>query len=253
MKATPRVEHILGRLSDRGRVEVRALAAELAVSEMTVRRDLEALEAQGLCRRVHGGAVAAPSRSYEPPFALRAERDRDAKARIGKAAAELVDTGETLFLDVGTTTLAVAEALRGREGITVLTPSLKVAAALADEPHVRVLVPGGTIRPGEHSMVGSLAERGVGEFHVDSAVLGVGGFDPAAGLSEFNLEDAAVKRAAIGRARRVVVVATADKLGVVAFCAIAPPDAVDLLVTDADAADPRVRALADAGVSVRTV
>lgn len=250
MNAAARHEQILSALRAHGRVEVAELAGVFGVSEMTVRRDLEQLESQGLCRRVHGGAVPAASRSYEPPFRVRAAQQVDAKGRIGKAVAATLADHETVLLDIGTTTLEVARALKGRQGLTVVTHSVRIASELADEQGLRVICLGGIVRPGEQSLVGRATEEAMQQFYVDVCVLGVGGLDAEAGLTEFNLDDAAIKRVAIQRGRRVVVAADTSKLGGVAFAAIAPIDVVDTVVTDAPADHPEVAKLLRTEVGV---
>lgn len=253
MKRPHRLEAILDTIASDGQVMVGEAAERFGVSDMTVRRDLEELERQGLCRRVHGGAVSAVSRSYEPAFAVRSEQSNDAKNRIGQDVADQLVQGETVFLDIGTSTLVVAEALRGRQSLTIITPSLRIASLLADEANLRVILTGGVVRPGERSLVGSMAETFLQQFFVDVAVLGVGGIDADAGLTEFNLDDAAIKRAAIGRARRIIVAADASKIGEVAFAGIAPASAVDVLVTDATLTHPSIAPLMDAGIDVHSV
>lgn len=250
MDPTERSEQTLETLHASGRIEVRDLASRFQVSEMTVRRDLEWLEERGLCRRVHGGAVRVASRSYEPPFALRQGQATDAKRRIGEAMAQLLHDGETVMLDTGTSALAVAQALRGRDGLTVLTASLPIATALADEPGLRIIVLGGLLRAGEHSMVGATTVQAMEQFHVDVCVLGAGGVDAAAGLTEFHLEDAAVKRAVLGRSRRVMVAADASKLGTVAFTTVCAADRIDILVTDVDPSTLAATELIDLGVEL---
>lgn len=253
MKKSARFEAVLDALGTTGRVEVGPLAERFGVSEMTVRRDLEELERQGLCRRVHGGAVPAVSRSYEPPFAVREQQAAAAKDKIAAGVVDLLGSGETVLLDIGTTTLAVARALQGRSNLTVLTPSLPIANLLADEPGLRVICLGGTARPGERSLVGSLTEEAIRQFYVDVCVLGVGGLDPVAGLTEFNVDDAAVKRAALERSQRLIVAADQSKLGSVAFAVVAPAERIDTLVTDAGPENAYVGPLEDLGVDVRTV
>jgi DeoR/GlpR family transcriptional regulator of sugar metabolism len=253
MDVRARRELCLQILERRGRVSVAELALKASVSEMTIRRDLEALEREGVLRRVHGGAVSAVSMSYEPPFAVRAQRAVAAKERIGRAAADLLAEGETVILDVGTTTLEVAKALRGRRNLTVLTPSLRVADVLAPEPGLRLMLTGGVIRPGELSLVGDLAEAAFRDLRFDTFVMGVGGVDPEEGLTEFNPDDARVKRAALASARRCVVVADGSKLGKVAFARICPVERVDVLVTDREAPAELVTALEAAEVEVVTV
>jgi DeoR/GlpR family transcriptional regulator of sugar metabolism len=253
MGRSERFEAELAVLTEHGQVEVGDLARRLDVSDMTVRRDLEELERRGLLRRVHGGAVPAVSRSYEPPFTVREQRAAEAKRAIAAEATTLFEDGDTILVDVGTTTLEVARALRGRANLTVLTPSLPVANLLADEAGIRLICLGGVARPGERSLVGSLAAHALRQFYVDVCVLGVGGLDAKAGLTEFNLDDAEVKRAALERSHRLIVAADATKLGTVAFAVVAPADRIDVLITDAPPAHPELLAFRDLGVEVRTV
>jgi DeoR/GlpR family transcriptional regulator of sugar metabolism len=238
-------------LATQGEVSVADLSRRAGVSEMTVRRDLSALEGRGALIRLHGRAVVLVSRSYEPPFDVRVESARSAKENIGTVCADLIAEGETLVLDVGTTTLAVARALKGRRNITVLTPSLPIANLLAEEPGIRVMLTGGVIRHGERSLIGELAAASFREYRFDTVVLGVGGIDAVDGLTEYNVDDARVKRAAIENARRMIVVADATKLGRVAFVRICPIERVDMLITDHAAPAHEVASIRDAGVEVR--
>lgn len=244
---------IVAALEQNGQIEVTQLAAEFDVSEMTIRRDLEELEHRGLCRRVHGGAVTAGIRGYEPPFEVRREQNLDAKMRIGQRAAELIASGETVLLDIGTTTLQVAHALRPRYNVSVITPSLDIAILLADEPGIRSICLGGHVRRGEHSTVGSLAERSLHDFHVDVCILSAGGVSVAGGITEYHSEGAQMKRAMIDRAQRLVVVADESKLGAVTFAVVAPISVVDTLVTSARESNEHLLATRNAGVHVINV
>jgi DeoR family transcriptional regulator of aga operon len=243
---------VLEQLQKDGEVSVAELSRDAGVSEMTIRRDLEALERAGALRRVHGGAISGVSRSYEPPFALRVGRRTDAKERIGRLAASLIADGDTAVIDVGSTALEFARALRTASRLTILTPSLRVADELSENASLRVIVTGGIARPGELSLVGYLAERAFEELHADVVFLGVGGVDLVAGLTEFNLDDSRVKRAALATARRCVVLADSTKLGRVAFASVSPLDRVDVLVTDSDADPAALEPIREAGVEVLT-
>lgn len=241
---------VLDLLESKGEVTVAELSVLAAVSEMTVRRDLEALEREGALKRVHGGAITAVSRSYEPPYGVRAQRQVEEKERVGHLAASLLGDGETVILDVGTTTLEVARALQGRRNLTVLTASLRAAQILREEPGIRLMVTGGLLRSGELSLVGDLAERTFADFQFDTFLMGVGGIEAEAGLTEFNLDDARVKRAALESARRCVVVADSTKLGKVAFARICPLEAVDAVITDSAAPEEALDCLRAADVEV---
>lgn len=252
MNAEGRRQLVLEALEERREVAVAALSETAGVSEMTIRRDLEALEREGLLKRVHGGAVSSVSRGYEPPYALRLSRERDVKRAIGERAASLVDDGDTIAVDVGTTTLELARALAIAENLTVLTPSLRVAELLTTNPGIRTIVTGGIARHGELSLVGDLAERAFEQLHCDTAFLGAGGVDPRAGVTEFNLEDTRVKRAALASARRVVILVDASKLGNVALATICPLERVDVLVTDQSASEETLEPIREMGVEVLT-
>jgi DeoR/GlpR family transcriptional regulator of sugar metabolism len=248
--ATERHDLILRLLEADGRVSVAALSTQTSVSEMTIRRDLETLESAGALSRVHGGAVPAQSQSYEPPFAVRAARHVEAKRRIGTAAAGLVHDGETVILDAGTTTIEVANALRGRRNLRLLALSLHIADMLVDEPGLTVMLPGGTARPGERSLIGELVLRGFRDLSFDTVFLTAGGVDLEHGISEYNLDDAAVKRAAFASARRRIAVADSSKLDRAAFARVAPLEQLDVLVTDDNAPPEFVKAVREIGVEV---
>jgi DeoR/GlpR family transcriptional regulator of sugar metabolism len=245
-----RRQAVLRRLTALGEVGFGDLAEEFDVSEMTIRRDVETLESEGLARRVRGGAISVVSRSYEPPFAVRATTSADAKAVIGAAAARLVNDGDTVIIDVGTTTLELARALHGRRGLIVVTASLPVALELGSDPDIRVVVTGGQVRQGELSLTGGMAEEAFTTMNCDLAFIGVAGICATPGLTEYNPDDARVKRAAIDAARRAIVLADTSKLGKVTFSTVAPLSAIDALVTDAPAGNPDVREIAAAGVDI---
>jgi DeoR/GlpR family transcriptional regulator of sugar metabolism len=243
---------IIEALQAKGRVGVAELSALAGVSQMTVRRDLEALEQDGLLQRVHGGAVSTISGSYEPPYAVRSRLGSAEKGRIGAAAAALIGPNETVIIDGGTTALAVARALRGRRQLTVCVLSVQAAAELADEPGIRVIAAGGDVRPGEQYFVGPLAERVFEDLRFDTFVMSVGGIHAEQGLTDFNPDDARVKRVAVASSRRRIVVADSSKLGRVTFAAIGPITVADVLVTDDGATEEQVGPLRRAGVQVTT-
>lgn len=220
-----------------GRVTLGELAERLGVSEMTVRRDLDQLQERGLVQRVRGGAVALDVPVERAGFAVREPWSTGAKGRIGRAAAGLVEPGATVLLDAGTTTAEVAGYLVGRAPLTVAVLSLQAAARLADQPGIRLLVIGGESRAGERSLVGPLALAALEQLRFDTFVMSIGAVHAGLGYSEFDLDDAAVKRAALRRAGRTIVVADATKLGVQAFARVGPLDAADVLVTDAPPGD----------------
>jgi DeoR/GlpR family transcriptional regulator of sugar metabolism len=250
LNANKRHDQILQLLDTEGRLMVSDLAVRLDVSEMTIRRDFEVLEQSGMLSRVHGGAVPADSRSYEPPFAIRLGRNLAAKQRIGQAAAGLLRDGETVILDAGTTTLEVARALRGRKNLRIMALSLHIADLLVDEVGITTMLSGGVARPGERSFIGTLAEQTFRELSFDTVFLTVGGIDPGIGLTEYNLDDAGIKRAACASARRRIAVADSSKIGKNAFVKICAIDDLDILITDSAAPDDVLNQFRKAGVEV---
>ena len=223
---------ILRLIEDRGSVSVVDLAERLNVSMMTIRRDLMDLEREGSVRRVHGGAVSVRGRSYEPLYTMRAGMMQSQKERIGRLAASLVAEGDSIALDIGTTTLEVARALVGRRNLTVLTPSLHIANLFLNQPEIRVIVTGGIMRTVEGSLVGELARAAFKRLHVDRLFLGVACIDAAYGLSEYNWDDALIKQAMIESSKEVIVVADSAKFSKVAFAHVADFRQVHKVVTD---------------------
>lgn len=245
-----RHQTIINQLEDKGVVSVADLVKEFKVSEMTIRRDLDLLENQGLLKRIHGGAVSQRGRSYEPPFLLRTSENQDKKQRIGQAAAALINNGDSITLDVGTTTLEIARNLASKQDLTVITPSLQIASELVHHPGIRLVLTGGILRPGELSMTGHLAERVFSEIYVDKLFLGAGAVDLVAGISEFNMEDTLVKRAMIKTAKRIILVCDSSKFNQVAFASIMPLEAIHTVVTDTDLDPGLARKIQTAGIEL---
>ena len=252
MASTERHRQIVEAVRAEGRLGVAELAALTGASEMTVRRDLEILAGQGVLERYRGGARSLLLRGEEPPFAIRATEGRAAKQRIAAEVAGLVADGETVVLDSGTTCLEVARALEQRR-LTVMPLSLHAANALTGAPRLRLIMPGGEPRPGELALTGPLTESALAALRFDTAVLGCCGLTAADGLTAYDLAEAAVKRAAIASARRVIAVADAAKLSRTALAHVVPAAALHTVVTDDRAPRDEVDALTAAGVTVRTV
>ncbi len=245
-----RQQAILDLINAHGAVEVTDLVGRFNVSEMTIRRDLDILEHKSLLRRVHGGAVNDRGRSYEPPFITRSLAHQAEKERIGRAAAGLVENGDSLTLDVGTTTLEVARNLLEKQNLTILTACFQIGALLADHPGIHLILSGGILRSGELSMVGHLAERFFEDFYVDKLFLAAAGIDFDAGLTEYNLEDTLVKKAMLRNAKEIILVADASKFNRIAFTAIAPLKSVNRIVTNREVDPEIVRRLEDKNIEV---
>ena len=228
-----RIAEIVGRA---GFISVMEAAGKLGVSGMTIRRDLEVLESRGLLVRTHGGAVATtPGRgevydAEEPAFERRRRRNAAAKARIARAAAGLVGANETIALDVGTSTLALAEELAARTDLRVFTNNLRAAMALS-RGRSPVYIFGGQLRGPEFAVIGSVATTQVKDYYFDRLFLGVSGITET-GLYDYMLEDTEVKRAFLERARQVVVLCDSSKFDHRALARICGLEQVHVLVTD---------------------
>ena len=248
MLAAQRRDLLLERLRVDGRLVAKDLAAELGVSEDSVRRDLRELAAAGLCQRVYGGALPV-----SPAIADHAGRERlepASKERVATLAARLVAPGSTVIIDGGTTALAVAHALPPDLAATVVTHSPTVAAALVDHRDVEVFLLGGRLF--KHSLVtcGAAAVEAAQGVTADLFLLGVTGVHHEAGLTTGDADEAAMKRALARRAADTYVLASAEKIGAASRFAVLPLGDVTALVTDADPASPAVRDLAAAGVQL---
>jgi DeoR/GlpR family transcriptional regulator of sugar metabolism len=234
MLAAERQAYIVAELERREAVRVTELAASLGVSEMTIRRDIEHLEQQGLARRVHGGAARPTEVGFtELGFEVKSEHRPDAKSAIALRAVELVRPGATIFVTAGTTTFAFAHLLAAVPDLTVATNSIKVAEALgtAVPGGMRTILTGGERTPSE-ALVGPLATSTLRQLHVETCFMGVHGLHPRAGLTTPNMLEAEANRAAAEAAERLVVLADHSKYGLVGLARILPLSAVDTLITD---------------------
>ncbi|WP_241715486.1 DeoR/GlpR family DNA-binding transcription regulator, partial [Streptomyces sp. CNQ085] len=238
-----------------GAVSLRELARVVQTSEVTVRRDVRALEAEGLLDRRHGGAVLPGGFSRESGFPHKAHLATAEKSAIADAAVSLVEEGEAVVVGAGTTTQELARRLARVPGLTVVTNSLLVAQALAHANRVEVVMTGGTLRGADYALVGSGAEQSLQGLRVSRAFLSGSGLTAERGLSASNMLSASVDRALVQAAAEVVVLADHTKLGVDTMFQTVLPEAITRLVTDEpppheDRAPAELRALADRGVQI---
>jgi DeoR/GlpR family transcriptional regulator of sugar metabolism len=247
-----RHRRITDALRQTSQLSVAELVDLTGASDMTIRRDLEALAEQGVLERYRGGARSLLLRGEEPPFALRVHEGTETKRRIAAAVAEMIADGESVVIDSGTTCLEVARALRTRR-VTVMPLSLQAVNTLADAPESTLLVPGGRPRPGEGALTGPLTRASLETVRFDTAILGCCGLSAAQGLTAYDLDDADMKRAAIASARRIIAVTEGAKLTRTALAFVVPVSALHSLVTDASAPDDEILAISAAGVAVRKV
>ncbi|HET7388170.1 MAG TPA: DeoR/GlpR family DNA-binding transcription regulator [Nocardioidaceae bacterium] len=256
---TPQSE---GRLPERRRLRIVAdleatdgvraldLARRFGVSVETIRRDLLVLEEQGLARRVHGGAVLPISRAFEPPYEERRVANLTRKQAMARLAATLIEPGDTLVLDVGTSVAELAKAVPVGLEARVLTCSLLVSHELAGRHGMEVVVSGGRVRGGDLACSGPTAEAFFSGFFADRAFLGSGGVDANAGLTDYHLDEIAVRKIILERARERYVLADSTKIGHIAVGQVCPLNTLTAVITDSNADAATVAAIEDAGVTV---
>ncbi|MFJ5301131.1 DeoR/GlpR family DNA-binding transcription regulator [Streptomyces sp. NPDC088350] len=253
MYAPERQQEILRLARDGGRVDVVSLAEEFQVTAETIRRDLKALDRAGLLRRVHGGAIPAGRLDFEPDLTERESTAADEKDRIAKAALAELPTQGTVILDAGTTVARLAGIVPLDAELTVVTHSLPIAARLADHPGMQLHLVGGRVRHRTRAAVDAWALRAYGEIRADVVFVAANGFSAEHGLTTPDLAEAAVKRAAMAAARRVVLLADSAKHGQEHFARFGALGDVDLLITDSGLSPEDATAMERGGMEVLCV
>ncbi len=247
-----RREQIVGYLSSHDRASVGELSQALGVSEVTIRKDLDVLESQGLLLRVHGGAMASGRGRLELHFATREQQHREEKRRIAQAAAKLVQSGQRIFLDGSTTALQVARLLKDREDLTVVTNGLYIALELNFSAGVTTIVVGGTMRHRSSSLVGGLSADLLQRLRVDIGFFGARAVT-ADGLMEGDLDEALLKQRMVQASAHTVGIVDSSKFGTTAFSVFALPHELDRIITDEGAPAEIVAALRARNVVVDLV
>ena len=232
-----------------GRVTVEELALRFGISQVTIRADLASLESAGAVTRTHGGALNVQD---DQPLDVKLLQHRSEKLRIAEAAAALIQDGETIILDSGTTTAEIARRIRTLElrSINVITNALNIAALLIDTPSVRLIMPGGILRRESNSLSGPMAEAALGALQADRLYLGADGLDPKIGVMTPHLAEAELNAKMIAISRQVVVVADSSKLMRRNVSLIARVEQLHMLITDAAARPDAVHELRERGIEV---
>lgn len=244
---------ILDQLTHHGRVLVTELAEKFETSQVTIRKDLEVLHAQGLVHRTHGGALPAREGALEDPTLREKEKlHRQEKLRIAECAASKVKEGQVVILDSGTTTTTIARTLRNFQNLTIITNAVNIAAELASTS-IEVILTGGTLRNNSFSLVGPIAEETLRRLSADLLFLGVDGFDVHYGLSTPNLLEAKVNRVMVDIAKKTVAVCDSSKFGRRSLSLISPTSVLQEVITDRAAPKSDVRVLKQAAIEVTLV
>lgn len=254
-----RSERIVKLLLRTGSASIDEILAEAGSSAPSIRRDLARLENRGLIKRTHGGATLVEPLLYEPfrydsSFLAREQRHAAEKRRIGLAAAELVQPGESIGLTAGTTTTHIGRSLRHREQITVVTNAINIGMELCNQPGIRTLLTGGVVPwAWSFSLTGSAALNFLDDVYLDKVFLSVTGLDAERGATTLETEEATLFRKMLKQSKQVIVVADSSKLGQVSPAFICPAAEIHLLITSVSAKEEHVAPFEQLGTQVLRV
>lgn len=230
-----RHQEIINLVQQSGRMSVSELSDYFKVSEVTIRLDLQTLAKRGLVVRTHGGAVPAGSGLYEHALTMRRERQVQEKNRIGERGAALVTDDDAIILDSSSTSLAVAQHLKSRRRLTIVTNGLALAQEMMDAPDVRVVVSGGTLHRDTASLVQTGGFEALERFNIQKGFFGATGFSLPEGLTDVSADEAEVKRQLAASCRKIIAVVDATKWGRVGLVSFARPEQIHTIITDARA------------------
>lgn len=246
-----RRKKILNMLNENGQVFVHELSEKFKVSEVTIRNDLDLFESKKLLIRSRGGAM-----KYENSVSMDFQiSDKDKihfaeKMKIGEKAATLVNNGETIIVDSGTTTMEIVKNLNSNYSYNVITNAFNIANQLINAQNINIIVPGGTLRKNSHSLVGPLAEKSLRNFYVDKVFIGVDGFDTSQGAFTPNIEEASLNQVMIDIAKEVILVADSSKFQRRSLAFICPLDKIDIVVTDKNISKEDLKRLEEVNIKV---
>lgn len=230
-----RQNRIRGLVDDNGSVTVAEVSDHLGVSEATIRRDLEEMQARGWVYRTHGGAVRVERALRQPPINHRLKMQSEEKQRIGQVAAKLIQDGETIFLGSSTTVLEIARNIPDHLRLKVITNSVPIINELADHANIEMIVIGGAVRPSELSFVGYFAEEMVQEFRADKVFMGIRAVDITNGFTNDDVQESILDRKILTIAPQVIIAADHTKFGRVSTVLVGPVTAAHIIVTDEQA------------------
>lgn len=232
MLAIERRNVIMELLQNQQSVLVTELSKRFEVTEETIRRDLEKLEAEGLLKRTYGGAVLNKSTNVDVPFTIREGTNIEGKQAIGAKIAEYIDDGDSIMLDSSSTALHVAKFIKNKRKLTVITNSEKVILELADAKECKVISTGGTLKASSMSFIGHWAERAIGNYNVDKAIVSCKGVDLSKGITDSNEMEVEVKKAMVNSADKVFLAVDSTKFQRVSFVNILKFGDIDYIITD---------------------
>lgn len=253
MLAAERKYRILEYVRKHNTATVSTLSKEFKVHEATIRRDLSEIEQEGVLRRTHGGVVMEEWTNGEPTFNERSQQSTDEKMRIGRMAASLVQDGDHIIIDSGTTTLHIARNLVNHSNLTVVTNDINVASELRDAPGVKVILTGGELYPSSYMVNGMLTDYALKSLHVVKAFIGTPALHPQHGLMHPEAQLVPTKQGMIHAAREIIVVTDHRKLGKLSLHTVAPTRAIHTLITGIEASEEDIDSYKDSGMTVYVV
>ena len=250
-----RLNNIIKELEERGRVNVLELKDKFDVSAMTIRRDLITLEDQGIIERTHGGALLSTDtrNRVEPPILERMNLMAEEKKRIAVRISSQIDSGETIFLGSGTTTLYIAREIIIRDDITVVTNSVPILYELSNNSHMNLITVGGFLRRSELSLIGAFAEPVLNNIHVNKVIIGMRGIHPIHGYTCEHPEELMTDRMIFKISDTIIIVADHTKIGQVATNKVGPIDSASQIVTTPGAEKIHIKKIQERGVEVIVV
>ncbi|NBC64149.1 MAG: DeoR family transcriptional regulator [Bacteroidetes bacterium] len=227
-----RRDSIIQIIQKNGKVRVDALSDKFDVSSVTIRNDLDFLEKKGIVHRTHGGALLRKSVYEDPSLEEKQQLYRKEKQRIGEKAVELINDGDSILLDSGTTAMEIAQRLNGKKKLTVMTNAINLALKLGNLESMSVMLTGGLLRKESFSLVGPEAEATISNYYFDKLFLGVDGLDINFGLTTPNPMEAQLNRIMVERAQQVIAITDSSKFGRHSFSYICDVDVISTLITD---------------------
>ncbi|MDA0147922.1 transcriptional repressor AgaR [Vibrio sp. LaRot3] len=250
MTSAERRQKIMAHIRTHGSGRVDEFVDQFNVSAVTIRHDLNLLEKEGCVFRCYGGASLNPNFAFDQPLYRKDQINRSAKQSIAEAAAKLVEDGEAIILDSGSTIGLMPQYLSGKQQLVVMTNALNTAYQLSGNENIDLHVVGGTLRRASCSLIGHHGEQQVRSYLFDKLFLGVDGFDLKAGITTPDNHEAQINRAMCESARQVIAVTDSSKFGRKSFCMIRAANQIDVLVTDSNIPTSTHQALLDMGVEV---
>lgn len=246
---------ILEELEKHGQVSVKDLCEMFDISGVTIRNDLKHLEQQNMLIRARGGAIKTKGYGVVNELSINEKQNehRAEKLRIANAARKLIEDGDTIVLDSGSTTTEIAKSLSRFEDLTIITNALNIASVLSEYERFNVFMPGGALNRKSLSLIGVIANENYNRFYCDKLFLGADGFDTMSGLSTQNTEEAHLNQIMLKIAKKVIVVTDSSKFNRRRFAHIAPLSAIDVVVTDSGISEENKARLENSGVQVIVV